>query len=973
MASDSTRRSGTSPLPLSCRLPNAPPVFTGRAREVAFLADTIPSGPVTIVSGEGGLGKSALTLFVLHDRFRERVDSTVFVSLRGGDPLEPPALAAARALMRAQGTERVDWSEMLGAPDALATFALDLADAQDRWVVLDDLHHARSADVESFLLQLVRYARSSRWIVTMRDAPRGEDLERSGIRLGAMGREELLELAAALSPSSPREALDRAVLDADGSPWRLRQVHAKTPRDHALAPGDVDKVLSRETVEFLRVLALVSPPIPEAVLDAIAPRPAEPLADLERRALIERTAEGLRLHELTRAILPPLDAATDPSCLAAKAGRALGCAREPALRLEGIRLMLSAGVDPSGALDEGGDELLAAGYAPGLWSVLESAPRRLVTERVDRWRLYAAIQLGDSHVLARVRAPDDPSTEVELSWATLLSMKGELAAADARAASAARRATRDGDTHTACDAGILRARCLGNLGKQQEALGIVESLVPPDALRAARVEGLRTLLLVHVGRPDDALASADRLAAALPELQWPARAEIGQRVVLAYYYLGRLREAATAFDETVAADQPGSVRFDVGRMLRQARGCVAVDGGDLERAQREFDAVEPYLGYGSLLRDFVVVARAVMALTAGDLDACDRRCADLEGRAIPSQIAHDVAATRLQALVLARAEPLEPRAIPDGDHVGRTAPRLARVELALRAGRLAPRDAIAAVADPGWEPEMRIRARIIAAEARLIEGDAEAAIADATAAIAMADEHGYVVREAEARQLLCDAFVVAGRDASHRAEADALAAFVAPIGSPRFDRAARLHVALANPAGPDPATLEALAAAEPALCAGTRARRLFGGPCGDALDRLVIDAFAARASHVAPVLVSASAPSSRWQPGWGIDAVATRVWSADGRSVDLARHPVSWALLACLAARRGAASKEEIVVDVWKERAYHPLRHDNRLQAAVRKLRVQIEDDPAHPARFVTTADGYALAGIVRHRVRAPS
>ena len=58
---------------------------------------------------------------------------------------------------------------------------------------------------------------------------------------------------------------------------------------------------------------------------------------------------------------------------------------------------------------------------------------------------------------------------------------------------------------------------------------------------------------------------------------------------------------------------------------------------------------------------------------------------------------------------------------------------------------------------------------------------------------------------------------------------------------------------------------------------------------------------------------------------------------------------------------------------MWKERAYHPLRHDNRLQAAVRKLRVQIEDDPAHPARFVTTADGYALAGIVRHRVRAPS
>ena len=42
--------------------------------------------PVTVVAGEGGLGKSALTLFVLHTHFPERVASTVHVSPRGGDP-----------------------------------------------------------------------------------------------------------------------------------------------------------------------------------------------------------------------------------------------------------------------------------------------------------------------------------------------------------------------------------------------------------------------------------------------------------------------------------------------------------------------------------------------------------------------------------------------------------------------------------------------------------------------------------------------------------------------------------------------------------------------------------------------------------------------------------------------------------------------------------------------------------------------
>jgi hypothetical protein len=54
------------------------------------------------------------------------------------------------------------------------------------------------------------------------------------------------------------------------------------------------------------------------------------------------------------------------------------------------------------------------------------------------------------------------------------------------------------------------------------------------------------------------------------------------------------------------------------------------------------------------------------------------------------------------------------------------------------------------------------------------------------------------------------------------------------------------------------------------------------------------------------------------------------------------------------------------VLTVWRERVYHPLRHDNRLHAAVRKLRRRIEDDPRAPARVVTTDQGYALGGTVR-------
>jgi DNA-binding response OmpR family regulator len=91
-----------------------------------------------------------------------------------------------------------------------------------------------------------------------------------------------------------------------------------------------------------------------------------------------------------------------------------------------------------------------------------------------------------------------------------------------------------------------------------------------------------------------------------------------------------------------------------------------------------------------------------------------------------------------------------------------------------------------------------------------------------------------------------------------------------------------------------------------------------------------------------------------------------RAWLPDGRVVDLSRHPVQLGLLACLAARGGRATKEDLVLAVWEVREYHPLYHDNRLHAAIRKLRVQIEDDPSAPLRVVTESDGYALGGVFR-------
>ena len=110
-------------------------------------------------------------------------------------------------------------------------------------------------------------------------------------------------------------------------------------------------------------------------------------------------------------------------------------------------------------------------------------------------------------------------------------------------------------------------------------------------------------------------------------------------------------------------------------------------------------------------------------------------------------------------------------------------------------------------------------------------------------------------------------------------------------------------------------------------------------------------------------------PGSAWAPGWGIDEPRASVWLEDGQEIALAKTPLLLRVLVVLADHGGAATKEALVMEAWGERDYHPLRHDARMQMAIRKLREKIEHDPSSPTRLLTTADGYALAGQVR-RVR---
>ncbi len=115
-------------------------------------------------------------------------------------------------------------------------------------------------------------------------------------------------------------------------------------------------------------------------------------------------------------------------------------------------------------------------------------------------------------------------------------------------------------------------------------------------------------------------------------------------------------------------------------------------------------------------------------------------------------------------------------------------------------------------------------------------------------------------------------------------------------------------------------------------------------------------------------IITRGTTATRWL---GVDGESKTVWLDTGVVVALADKPVLWKLVTAIACAHASmvrgASKEVLVETVWHN-AYHPLRHDKRLQNAVHKLRQLFGETDAH--RWLETrADGYAVAEIVTIRV----
>ncbi|HJL37072.1 MAG TPA: helix-turn-helix domain-containing protein, partial [Polyangiaceae bacterium LLY-WYZ-15_(1-7)] len=428
--------------------------------------------------------------------------------------------------------------------------------------------------------------------------------------------------------------------------------------------------------------------------------------------------------------------------------------------------------------------------------------------------------------------------------------------------------------------------------------------------------------------------------------------------------LGQVEEAEALF---AAADEEARHVLPLlystwGRRALFQRATFDLARGAFDACRAHLRALAPFTGGASLLQPHLTLLGVGLDLASGVGEGTRAACVEVceAARSRKSRgLATIGAAWAFRVAMALREEPAVRVAAEDrvepGTYLG-AAHALAEARWRVRRGEDAPEVELPTAP----LPELAREAELLAAERALIAGRDEEARRHAAAAARRAEETGAVPARAEALELAAAAQLLAGRREAARERGEALAGLAEASGARAWAEEAELIARLAAPA--DPVALARFAAeAGAAPGARARARALLGEREArlDAVDRRVLEA--ARASGW-----------GRWRRAPAVDeeggawsvAQSGEVRLTPDRRVDLGRRPLLARLLRALGAR-GVATKEELVLGAWEVTSYHPLRHDNRLQVAIRTLRRELEDDPSEPRRIRTVSEGYALGGPV--------
>jgi tetratricopeptide (TPR) repeat protein len=956
-------------VPLTHRLPNPPAVWVGRSADIGWLVAAVERAPVTLVTGPGGVGKTALVQKTLHEHFPKKVDRTVFVDVPAGQPAAQVRQDLLRALAAASGESDLDWPALQADAMAATSAILDFAEAGELTVVIDDLHQSDVDEIDELLTALASFGRKSRFIATSRLTPRLPVLAGQVLTLSAMSDAELAELAHAWAPHVDANAARRAIARASGSPWFLSQLLVTGSSEHDLEREGLLSGLGDQAADFLRALALVDVPLPVEVIALISPHPGDDaLLSLERRGLVTRSSGGIRLHDVARGLLARRGRVEDTRV--AQAAAVLGQEDLLEARLEAVRLFARLGRMDAVAelLDRNAARFLAQGYTPRLFKILKD----LADPAIDAWKLRCAAELGNPTALAQVYAPSREDATEALAWARTLRASGDAVDAAHQIRSVLDSTARGSDT--ANEARLLLATCLRHQGRFAEAGAALEDVATNDPSTKLARDAARALCETLGGEaPIERLLA---LRARASSEDHAASGDSARALAEAFAALGMMPEAA----ELAARSRPEAARPDLlaNRESILTSATIALERGDLLEARRLADSVRAFARGSSILLPTLHHLDIARRLAAGELDGLapliDAYTTEVAGIDARSDV--ELATLRVRLFtVLARADD-RVLALPDEAQATRSGREAGLFESQRRARLLAtlPPAELPELSQLSTERRLSVIARLVLATLAIAAGDVPGATHHATEAALSASRSELRILEADALLLLMDALTMAGRAVDLARACDEVRLLGRAMRSGRYEREVELFEHIAKGSRIPPASLQRLAGSEHlAPVAARRARALLGGaPPLDHVDLRVLEAIAAAGLTDAYELLGdvkraeTEEGDAPWARGWGIDGTSAVVWLGDGRRVDLSGKPQAFRILEVLAERGGSASKETLVRDAWGEAEYHPLRHDGKLHVAVRKLRELIEDDPAAPTRLATSEDGYRLGGIVR-------
>jgi tetratricopeptide (TPR) repeat protein len=930
-------------VPLVWRVPNAPATFVGRRDELAAIRAASQRGPLVVVCGPGGIGKTALVSAAVRDVFTKQSSRALMVSARAS-PMQQVFVDIVRALGHVEPRDATD----------LTMHVIDLAEDRRALVVLDDLHHVLP-EIEPTLVAVARYARRSTWIATSRAFVGAPELAGQTVTLAPLSEKNLATLARLVDTKLSRDDADRVAREAEGSPWRALQI-----------AGERNERLDDTSRALLAALLVVERPITAAALAETTARDvARPLAELIRRGFVEELPGGFRIHDAARSwVESRVPAGEGVRTIAAlAAGSRIGS-------VEALGLALKSG-DETRALEicaSSFDEMLRAGHAATLWRLV--APR--TGAAWNGYKLRAAVRLSSVKITSVLDEPPKDALHDRLLWVRALVVEARSEQALTSAESLAEAGEASGDAHVTFWAKLQRAMAARFNGPLR-ALELIDGARAFDAPTRDLHAALSAFWLAEAGRIDDAITTLEksRLGRDAPDARDAASTSFAEEILggpldlfVRYYrmaafmecgHLDRAHDELTRGEDELASDD--RLRASYVQLVGIAN--LAIARGRLEDASAILARLLRAAPSGSSV--YHTIARLLDVechVASGAFDGTDVALgALLEETRGRNALVHawcEDTLERLDTIHAVRPDPSRESDLADSP-LGSVARGVMAQRRALRRARWGlPHEAPTSV-----DIEGTIVREMVAATDAIARADASNAIARAARAIDVAQSHGWGIRECEARVLLVSAASVAGDERRRTTELRALEQRAASMRSTRFEMDARVLAAMFDDPPLDFAALEEIALAESVSPAASRcARALLGDESAtlDALDARVVSAARDRAN----VEVLRVHPS-RDARGWGLDTRRRMLWLPSGKRVSLARHAILASVLEVLARAGGKATFEDLAARVWERRVYHPLTDGNRMRVTFHRLRALVEDDPQRPARVLLGGASYEL------------